>query len=83
MNEPGPQESMYDVSHVRVGSDIAGALAVIATFLVMILGVPPVKYFVAAAFGAGAICAFGLSLWHRRHPTGTRPENSLRADDKK
>ncbi len=78
MDTPGPQNSMYDTSHVRVGGDIAGALAVLGTLGVVLLGVPPLKWVMAAAMVCGAFYAFGLGLWHQRHPGPRRPPNTLR-----
>jgi hypothetical protein len=78
MDTPGPQNSMYDMSHVRVGGDIAGLLAVLGTVGVVLLGVPPLKWVMAAALACGAVCAFALSIWHRRHPGPRRPPNTIR-----
>ena len=78
MDAPGPQNSMYDVSHVRVGGDLAGALAVLGTFGVVLLGVPPLKWVMAAALACGAVCAFALAAWHTRCPGPSRPPNTIR-----
>ncbi len=78
MDESNPQRVMWNLSSTRIGGDIAGAIAVVGSIVVLITGVPPFKWFLAAAFAAGAVCAFGLSIWHRRHPTPRRPPNSIR-----
>jgi predicted phage tail protein len=78
MNYPGPQESMYNVSRVRVGADLGGVLAVVGTIVVLVAGIPPVKWFLAAALASGAVFAVGLSIWHRRHPGPLTPPNTIR-----
>ncbi len=80
MDEPKPQEVMWNLSRTRVGGDIGGLVAVIGTIVVLIIGVPPFKWFLAAAFICGAVCAFGLSIWHRRHPQPPKPPNTIAAD---
>ncbi len=77
MDEPKPQEVMWNMSRVRVGGDIAGLIAVVGCVVVIVTGVPPLKWFLAAALLCGAICAFGLSMWHRRHPSPRRPPNTI------
>lgn len=78
MAEPKPQEVMWNLSRTRVGGDIGGAIAVIGAIVVMIIGIPPFKWFLAGAFLCGAIFAFGLSIWHRRHPSPRTPPNTIR-----
>ncbi len=78
MDTPGPQNSMYDVSPVRVGADIAGVLAVLGTLGVVLLGIPPLKWVLAAALACGACFAWALSVWHVRHPGPSRPPNTIR-----
>ena len=78
MNEPKPQEVMWNISRVRVGGDVAGAIAVIGSVVVIIAGIPPLKWFLAGALACGAVCAFALSFWHRRHPAPRRPPNTIK-----
>jgi hypothetical protein len=77
MNEPKPGEVMWSISRVRVGGDVAGAIAVIGSVIVILAGVPPLKWFFAGALAWGAVCAFALSFWHRRHPGSARPPNTI------
>jgi len=78
MTELKPQEVMWNMSRTRVGGDIAGLIAVIGSIVVLIAGIPPFKYFLAGALACGAIFAFGLSAWHRRHPQPQRPPNTIK-----
>ncbi len=73
-----PQEVMWSMSRTRIGGDIAGAIAVIGSVVVIVTGVPPLKWFFAAALACGAGCAFALSYWHRHHPTPRKPPNTIR-----
>jgi hypothetical protein len=77
MDELKPQEVMWNMSRTRVGGDIAGLIAVIGSVVVLIAGIPPFKWFLAGALLCGAVCAFGLSIWHRRHPSSRRPPNTI------
>ncbi len=77
MDEPKPPQVMWNSSRTRIGGDIAGALAVVGSIVVLLAGIPPFKYFLAGALVCGALCAFGLSAWHRRHPTPRTPPNTI------
>ena len=77
MAEQKPQEVMWNMSRTRIGGDIGGAIAVIGSIVALIAGIPPFKYFLAAALFCGAICAFALSAWHRRHPQPPKPPNTI------
>ncbi len=77
MNEPKPQQVMWNLSSTRIGGDIAGAIAVVGSIVVLLAGIPPFKYFLAGALICGAICAFALSAWHRRHPQPPKPPNTI------
>ncbi len=77
MDEPKPSDVMWSSSRTRIGGDLAGAIAVVGSVVVIIAGVPPLKWFLAGAFLCGAICAFGLSIWHRRHPQPRKPPNTI------
>ncbi len=77
MDEPNPQQVMWNLSRTRIGGDIAGAIAVVGSIVVLLAGIPPFKYFLAAALACGGIFAFCLSIWHRRHPQPSRPPNSI------
>ena len=77
MGEPTPPDVMWNSSRTRIGGDVAGAIAVIGSIVVMIAGIPPFKWFLAGALVCGAVCAFTLSVWHRRHPSSRRPPNSI------
>jgi hypothetical protein len=77
MDMPPPDDGVHNIAHIRVGGDIAGVLAVIGTVGVVLLGIPPLKWFMAAALACGAVFAFGLSAWHRRHPGPRQPPNSI------
>ncbi len=79
MDELKPQEVMWSMSRTRIGGDIAGLIAVVGSIVAVVLGVPPIKWFLAGALACGAICAFGLSAWHRRHPSPRKPPNTLDA----
>jgi hypothetical protein len=69
---------MHNMSRVRVGADLGGVLAVIGTVVVVIAGIPPTKWFLAAALACGAVFAAALSIWHRRHPGPQTPPNTIR-----
>ncbi len=79
MDEPRPQEVMWNLSHMRVGGDVGGAVAVIGTVAVLVLGIPEVKWFLGAAAVCGAGCALLLSMWHRRRPSPRTPPNTIGA----
>ncbi len=79
MNEPAPMETMCNISRVRVGGDLGGVIAVVGTFVVLIAGVPPVRWFLAAAFVCGTVYALSLAAWHRYHPGPGRPPNTIAA----
>ncbi len=77
MSEPKPQDVMWNMSRTRIGGDIAGLIAVVGSVVVIVTGVPPLKWFLAAALACGAVCAFALSAWHRRHPVPRKPPNTI------
>ena len=78
MEKLKPQEVMWSISRTRVGGDIAGAMAVVGSVVVIIVGIPPLKWFFAGALACGAMCAFALSYWNRRHPGPRKPPNTIR-----
>ncbi len=79
MSESAPMETLCNISRVRVGGDLGGLIAVIGTFVVLISGIPSIKWFLPPALACGVICALGLSAWHRLRPYPTRPPNTIAA----
>ncbi len=79
MDEPKPSDVMWNMSRTRVGGDIGGLIAVVGSVVVVVTGIPPLKWFLAGALVCGAVCAFALSAWHGRHPGPRKPPNTLDA----
>ena len=56
-----------NLSAIPVGGDMGGFFFVLASSLVVLLGMPELRWFVFGAVAGGAAFAWGLVRWHRTH----------------
>jgi len=63
--EPHPGISMH---RIAVGGGVMGALFALGTVLIVAIGVPLARWFLAAALLLGGGVGFLLYLWHKRKP---------------
>jgi multisubunit Na+/H+ antiporter MnhB subunit len=67
----GPQ---INISKIPGGGGVAGAMFAISSVLIFLIGIPRLRFFLAAAFVVGCGVALAMHLARRLHPrkpTGT------------
>jgi hypothetical protein len=77
---PHRQPQMLNISAIHVGGDAAGLAFVVGCVVIFTMGLPPLRWFVAAS-AVLAVCFAGVVItWHRTHsvwsddaPTVLRP----------
>lgn len=79
---PTPTEShsrspQINFSSTEVAGNIGGLIFVVGSVFVVVVGVPSVIWFLAAATAAGCFLAWALVGWHKSHPSGRLVENRV------
>jgi hypothetical protein len=62
------QNPQINISKIPMGSGIGGALAAIASVLIILLGLPELWYFLPGALAAGCGIALALHFVHHKNP---------------
>lgn len=66
-----------NLSSIPVAGNVGGLIFAAGSVVIVILGLPELRWFFLAAVGSGVLVAAGLFAWRRAHPTGVLPGNSL------
>jgi len=64
-------------SSMDVAGNVGGLIFVVGTLLIVVLAVPMMLAILMAAAGLGALLAWRLTAWYRRHPNWGLPENRI------
>lgn len=67
---PGP-DARINMSSIPVGGDIGGFFFVVAALMIVLLGLPDVRWFVLASAVTAALFAYGVFTWRSRHASTT------------
>jgi hypothetical protein len=62
------QNPQINISKIPMGSGIGGALAAVASMLIILLGLPELWYFVPGSLALGCIVALVLHFIRHRNP---------------
>jgi hypothetical protein len=68
-----------NLSAIPVGGNVGGLIFAAGSVLIVILGLPELRWFLTAAIVSGLITAGALMAWRRREPSDIRPRNSIAA----
>jgi hypothetical protein len=63
---PAP-DARINISSIPVAGDIGGLMFVVGSFVVVLLGLPDVRWFVLGSIVSGAVLAGGLFMWRSAH----------------
>jgi hypothetical protein len=66
-----------NLSAIPVGGNVGGLIFAAGSVLIVILGLPELRWFLTAALGSGLIAGGVLTAWRRREPSDIRPRNSI------
>jgi hypothetical protein len=72
------QPHMLNVAAIHVGSDAAGLAFVVGCVVIFTMGLPPLRWFVAASSILAVLFALAVIGWHRTHSVWSEPTRSLR-----
>jgi len=70
-------EAEINLSSIPVAGDFGGLLFVIAALIIVLLGLPDIRWFVLGSVVVGAVLAGGLFLWRSSHTSALTPANSI------
>ena len=62
------QNPQISISKIPMGSGIGGALAAIASVLIILLGLPELWYFLPGSLALGCVVALVLHFIHHKNP---------------
>jgi hypothetical protein len=74
----GRRPPMLNISAVYVGGDAAGLAFVVGCVVIFTMGLPPLRWFVAASAILAGLFALAIIGWHRTHSLWSEPTASLR-----
>ena len=74
----GRRPPMLNISAVYVGGDAAGLAFVAGCVVIFVMGLPPLRWFVAASALLAVLFAGAVIVWHRTHSMWSEPATSLR-----
>jgi len=60
-------DARINLSSIPVAGDIGGLMFVVGSFVVVLLGLPDVRWFVLGSIVSGAVLACGLFMWRSTH----------------
>jgi hypothetical protein len=66
-----------NLSSIPVAGDIGGLLFVISAIIIVLLGLPDIRWFVLGSVVVGAVLAGGLFVWRSSRSTALTPANSI------
>lgn len=64
-------------SRIPVDGNIAGLMYVIGSLVVVLIGLPFMRWFFFMTLTLGLLCAVALLVWHRSHPGHGLPANRI------
>jgi hypothetical protein len=74
----GRRPPMLNISAVYIGSDAAGLAFMVGCVVIFTMGLPPLRWFVAASALLAVLFAVTVIGWHRTHSMWSEPATSLR-----
>jgi hypothetical protein len=74
----GRRPPMLNISAIHIGGDAAGLAFVVGCVVIFTMGLPPLRWFVAASAGLAALFAASVIGWRRTHSLWSTPAASLR-----
>jgi hypothetical protein len=78
--EPGTRtRPEINLSRIPVGGNAGGLIFAIGSVVIVIVGLPGLRWFLIAALLGGACTAAALFAWRRAHPAALQPRNSIAA----
>jgi len=66
-----------NLSSIPVAGDIGGLLFVISAIIIVLLGLPDIRWFVLGSVVVGAVLAGGLFVWRSSRSSALTPANSI------
>ncbi|HLG58817.1 MAG TPA: hypothetical protein VI485_25955 [Vicinamibacterales bacterium] len=66
-----------NLSSIPVAGDIGGLIFVVGSFVILLLGLPDLRWFVSMAMVAATVLAGGLFAWRSSHPSSASATNSI------
>jgi hypothetical protein len=66
-----------NLSSIPVAGDIGGLIFVVGSFVILLLGLPDLRWFVSLAIVAATVLAIGLYAWRSSHPSTASALNSI------
>ena len=66
-----------NLSSIPVAGDIGGLLFVISAIIIVLLGLPDIRWFVLGSVVVGAVLAGGLFVWRSSRSTALTPANTI------
>jgi hypothetical protein len=73
----GARRPEINLSAIPVGGNVGGLIFAVGSIVIVILGLPELRWFSLAAVVTGLLVAGGLFAWRRAHPSGVLPRNSI------
>ena len=70
-------DAEINLSSIPVAGDIGGLLFVISAIIIVLLGLPDIRWFVLGSVVVGAALAGGLFVWRSSHSAALTPANSI------
>jgi hypothetical protein len=67
------------MSSIPVGGDVGDLFFAAGSFIIVLLGLPGVRWFVAGVVVVGVMAAGVLFLWRAAHPSALSSSNSILA----
>jgi len=64
-------------SSTEIDANVGGLIFVVGSVFVVVVGLPSVIWFLIAGTAAGCLLAWGLIVWHTRHPHYGLPANRI------
>ena len=74
----GRRPPMLNISAVYVGGDAAGLAFAVGCVVILVMGLPPLRWFVLASSVLAVLFATAVIGWHRTHSVWSEPARSLR-----
>lgn len=66
-----------NLSRIPVGGNAGGLIFAVGSVVIVILGLPELRWFLLGAVLSGVCAAGALFAWRRSHPSGILPRNSI------
>ena len=66
-----------NLSAIPVGGDAGGLMFVLGSMLIVMIGLPGVRWFLVSAIVCSAIAAVAIYRWRGAHPSSSQPDCSI------